>query len=357
MDAVDVALVDINGLATTLVAKHRAPWPTELRNRLQQVATGSPIAAESFAALDSEVGEFVAQLVGKLLLSRTIEPAQVRAVGCHGQTLAHAPNAKFPSTLQIGDGNVIAERTGIATVTDFRRRDMAAGGQGAPLAPAFHAAIVRHPHEDRVVLNLGGIANITVLPADAAQSVVGFDTGPANCLMDLWIGRQRGAPFDAGGSWAASSEPDPGLLEQMLDDPYFALPPPKSTGTQHFSAEWLDSCFADTTGLAPAVVQATLLELTCRTVTDAIRAQAPTTARVLVCGGGVRNRRLMERMESQLGYPVESISGYGVDPEWVEPMAFAWLAQRTVCGNVGNLPSVTGAAGPRVLGVIHPATE
>jgi len=355
MDAADAALVDVSEKSTTLVAKHRMPWPTELRNRLQAIATGAPIAAEAFAQLDREAGEFFALLVNRLLLSRSVDPAQVRAIGCHGQTVAHVPEAKFPSTLQVGDGNVIAEQTGITTVTDFRRRDMAAGGQGAPLAPSFHEATVRHPDEDRIVLNLGGIANITVLPADAGKPVIGFDTGPANCLMDLWIGLQRGVPFDASGNWAASAEPDLGLLEQLLDDPYFALPPPKSTGTQHFSANWLDTRLASTAGLEPAVIQATLLELTCRTVTDAIAREAPTTMRVLVCGGGVLNQRLMHQLGSRLEYPVESISGYGLDPEWLEPMAFAWLARRAVHGNTGNLPSVTGATGTRVLGAIHPA--
>jgi anhydro-N-acetylmuramic acid kinase len=355
MDAVDAALVDFAGAAPRLIAASRAPWTPELRERLERLAAGAAIDAGGFAALDSEAGRFIAEAIGALLDGHGIAAEQVTAIGCHGQTVAHAPDAAIASTLQLGDANVIAERTGITTVNDFRRRDIAAGGQGAPLTPAFHAAVLRDGREDRVVLNLGGIANITVLPADPDLPVTGFDTGPANCLMDGWVRRHRGEAYDAGGDWAASAEPHARLLTEMLDDPFFARRPPKSTGTQYFSMSWLDERLARADTPLPAEVQATLLALSCQSAADAIRRHAPRAARVLVCGGGVHNRRLMAGLATRLDIPVESTAAFGVDPDWMEAMAFAWLARQALSGAAGNLPPVTGARGLRILGAIHPA--
>lgn len=355
MDAVDAALVDLSSRAPRLLATHSATWPDDLHARLRDLAAGGRIDATQLATLDTEAGEFIATVVTDLL-NRSATPAdRVVAIGCHGQTVAHAPDTRFPTTLQIGDANVIAERTGITTVNDFRRRDMASGGQGAPLAPAFHAATLTHAHEQRAVINLGGIANLTLLPPTGAGDVVGFDTGPANCLMDLWVRRHHGAAFDRDGNWAASASADPELLSRLLDDPYFARTPPKSTGTQHFSADWLELRLSTAGDLSPAQVQATLLALTCRTVADALRTHAPRTQRVLVCGGGAHNRHLMARLADALGLPVQSTAEYGIDPGWMEPMAFAWLAQRAMAREPGNLPSVTGSRAQRVLGAIHPA--
>ena len=290
-----------------------------------------------------------------MLSTNAIPAAQVEAIGCHGQTVAHTPDTEIRTTLQLGDANIIAERTGITTINDFRRRDMAAGGQGAPLAPAFHEAYLRDGDEDRIVLNLGGIANVTVLPADPQQQTRGFDTGPANCLMDGWIQRHLGATFDRQGAWAASAQADAGLLVRLLDEPFFSLRPPKSTGTQHFSARWLEKLLGDFGDLPPAEVQATLLALTAHTVAEAIRRHAPQTRRILVCGGGAHNTALIHTLTQVSGLVAESTTAYGVDPDWMEAMAFAWLAQRTLAGKAGNLPSVTGASGPRILGAIHPA--
>jgi anhydro-N-acetylmuramic acid kinase len=355
MDAVDAAVVDLGRPAPHLIARSHRTWPRALRERLQQLAAGAAIDAAGIATLDREVGEFLAQTICEMLQAHAIDSGRIRATGCHGQTVSHSPDSRHPSTLQLGDANVIAELTGITTVNDFRRRDIAAGGQGAPLVPAFHAAFLRDEAEDRVVLNLGGIANITVLPADRKLPVTGFDTGPANCLMDGWIQRQQGLAFDKYGEWAASTRPDAALLERLQTDPYFARPPPKSTGTQHFSADWLDQRLA-TTGHRPAAeVQATLLALTCHTVLDAIRRHAPSTGRLLVCGGGVNNQALMHSLDDLLAVPVQSTAGFGIDPEWMEAMAFAWLAQRTLDGLPGNLPSVTGAVGERILGAVHQA--
>lgn len=355
MDAVDVAVVELGGRAPQLVAAGRTPWDPVLRAQLQRLATGAAIDATAFAVLDARVGAFLARSVDGLLRQYSLSPAQITAIGCHGQTVTHAPDSDPPATLQLGDANILAERTGITTVNDFRRRDIAAGGQGAPLVPAFHEAVLRDPTETRVVLNLGGIANITVLPADPDLPVRGFDTGPANCLMDLWTRRHLHRPFDAGGEWAASAAPHAGLLTRLLDDPFFTRPPPKSTGTQHFSMHWLESRLAAVADLAPAQVQATLLTLTCRTVAEAIRRHAPAAGRVLVCGGGAHNEALLTDLGDLLGLPVESTANLGIDPDWMEAMAFAWLAQRALSNAPGNLPAVTGARGPRILGAIHPA--
>lgn len=355
MDAVDTVLVAFGDTSPQITAAASTAWPNDLRERLQTFAIGGSINATAFAVLDAEVGEFLATAVNRMLQSHAVDHAHISAIGCHGQTVAHAPDARPRATLQMGDANVIAERTGITTINDFRRRDMAAGGQGAPLAPAFHQAMLHSAHEERVVLNLGGIANVTFLPADEDFLAFGFDTGPANCLMDLWVQRHLGRPYDEDGAWAASSRPDPELLRQLLADPFFALQPPKSTGTQHFSASWLDQKLAAVPKLPVERVQATLMALTSQTIADAIRRHAPDNQRVLVCGGGAHNGALLQSLTEMLGLPVESTAGYGVNPGWMEAMAFAWLAQRTLSGQSGNLPAVTGALGPRILGAVHPA--
>ena len=353
MDAVDCALVDFADGSPKLVAHHSTPWPPTLRERLQTVAAGGSISATAFGRLDTAVGLFITDAVNALLRQAGRTPADISAIGSHGQTVAHAPDGDEPTSVQLGNGSMIAEHTGITTVSDFRLRDIAAGGQGAPLAPAFHNAVLRSPDEDRAVLNLGGIANVTLLPADADAPVIGFDTGPANCLMDLWARQQLGEPYDAAGKWAASAEPDPTLLHRLLDDPYFVLSPPKSTGTQHFSRQWLQQRLGEFEGMAPDVVQATLLALTTRTVTEAITSHVNDCQRVLVCGGGVSNAALMRQLRAALGRPVGSTATYGIDPQWMEPIAFAWLARASMSGEPGNLPSVTGAAGPRILGSIN----
>lgn len=355
MDAVDVALVEFGEGAPRLIAAGRSAWPVTLRAQLHELAAGRRLDATAFAKLDTAVGGFMADAVEDLLRRHAVSAATVSGIGCHGQTVAHAPDADPATTLQLGDANVISERTGITTVNDFRRRDLAAGGQGAPLTPAFHDAVLRNPAENRVVLNLGGIANITILRSDPGLPVSGFDTGPANCLMDAWSLRHCGTPYDAGGEWAESSPLHQRLLARLLDDPFFTAPPPKSTGTQYFSMQWLEARLAVLPKPSADEVQATLLALSCQTVGDAIFREAPDTERVLVCGGGVHNRALMSRLGELLDIPVESTATLGIDPDWMEAMAFAWLAQRTLSNAAGNMPTVTGARGPRILGAIHPA--
>ncbi len=337
-----------------LVIGRTYAWDPALRERLIALGQGQDtVSLDALGSLDVQVALAFAHAASRLLREAGVTPAQVRAIGSHGQTVRHRPEAEFPFTWQLGDGNTIAERSGIATVADFRRRDVAAGGHGAPLMPAFHAAMLHSDIEDRAVLNLGGIANFTLLPR--AGEVRGFDTGPANALLDAWCERHVGHAFDADGAFAASGCVDEALLSRLLDEAWFSLPPPKSTGREQFHLEWAQARIGDGT-FAPQDVQATLLELTAATVADALLATQPQTRRVLVCGGGVRNPVLLARIAARLpGVVVESTAVYGLDPDFVEAMGFAWLARETLAGRPGNLPSVSGAKGPRVLGVVYPA--
>lgn len=285
-------------------------------------------------------------------------PGPVTAIGAHGQTVRHRPGEFDGSgyTLQLINGALLAERCGIDVVCDFRSRDVAAGGQGAPLVPAFHAAQFGQIGQERAVLNLGGIANLSLLRA-AAGEVLGFDCGPANVLMDLWCQRHRGEPFDAGGAWAAGGRVDAALLAAMLAEPFFALAPPKSTGRDLFDAAWLDRHLANSPGLQAQDVMATLAELTARGVSDALQRYAPRTQELVVCGGGAGNTTLLARIADLLGGRVtlRSSADLGVAPDQVEALAFAWLAQAFLQRRPGNLPAVTGARGPRVLGALYPA--
>lgn len=353
-DGIDAALVRFAPDGHCALIEGRTyPWDDALRARLVALGQGGDARSlDELGALDVQVAEAFAAAALALLRQAGIEPGAVRALGSHGQTVRHRPEARHPFTWQLGDGNVIAERTGMTTVADFRRRDIAAGGHGAPLVPAFHAALLHDAGEDRAVLNLGGIANFTLLPA--AGQVRGFDTGPANALMDAWCERHHGQAFDAGGAFAARGRVDGALLARLLDEPWFALPPPKSSGREQFHLDWVAERLLGSE--RPEDVQATLLELTAATVADALLAQQPETRRVLVCGGGVHNPVLLERIAARLpGATVESTALHGLDPDSVEAMAFAWLARETLAGRPGNLPAVTGARGPRVLGAVYPA--
>jgi len=353
-DGIDVALVHFQDGKPRLRAGYVHPWPVSLRTRMLALAQAeSSIDLDTFGRLDVEIGECFADAALTLLKRNNIPATTIRAIGSHGQTVRHRPGGKYPFTLQIGDPAVIAERCGIDVVADFRRADIAAGGQGAPLVPAVHAALLSTPGQTRIVLNLGGIANITVLGADGG--VLGFDTGPANALMDAWCLRQRGTAFDRDGTYAASGQVDAKLLKALLADDYFALPPPKSSGREYFHLAWLTGHPQLRTVAAPDV-QATLLELTARSVAQAIRGQVAAASQVLACGGGVRNGVLMRRLQELL-HPVEvtSTASAGIDPDLLEATAFAWLARQRLLGLPGNLPAVTGARGPRVLGAIYAA--
>lgn len=352
-DAIDVALASFEP-APHVVASLAAPYPAELRRRVLALARDrAEVSLDEIGSLDTALGHAFADAALMLLDQARIDPSRIRALGSHGQTVRHRPFDAAPYTMQLGDPNVIAERTGITTVGDFRRRDIAAGGQAAPLLPGFHAVIFAQPARTRVVLNLGGIANITILPGAANGAVLGYDTGPANCLLDAWAQRHRGTARDEGGAWARTGTADATLLAHMLREPYFAQEGPKSSGREVFNTDWLDRHLAGT-ALAPADVQATLLELTAHSIAMAIRRDAPDVAEVLACGGGVHNGALVEALARALApVPVASTAHYGVDPDFVEATAFAWLAQRRLAHLPGNLPSVTGSRGDRVLGAIY----
>ncbi|BCX88749.1 anhydro-N-acetylmuramic acid kinase [Methylomarinovum tepidoasis] len=356
LDGVDAVLAEIRGdRDIRTLAWHYHPFGAELRATLQRHCFGDQIPLPLLGELDAWLGETFARAALALLREAGIPPHKIRAIGSHGQTLHHGPDARHPYTLQIGDPNRIAALTGITTVADFRRRDIAVGGQGAPLVPAFHRAVFSQPGEDRAVLNLGGIANLTLLPGDG-RPVTGFDTGPGNTLLDAWFRRHHPqGQWDEAGRWAALGTCNPALLRRLLTDPYFQRRPPKSTGPERFSLEWLAGHLRDFPDLPPEDVQASLIELTAVSAIDALRRTLPEASRLLVCGGGVHNPVLMAALAWHSPCPVTTTVACGIDPDQVEALAFAWLAWRTLAGKPGNLPSVTGAREEVILGAVYPA--
>lgn len=354
MDAIDAALVDVVDDACRVLRTRSVPYETQLRSELFALVTSPDrCSLDSVGRLDTALGVAFAAAALQLLEEAGIDATRVTAIGSHGQTIRHQPRGDLPFTWQIADPNVIAERTGIVTVADFRRRDIAAGGEGAPLMPAFHHAVLRSAQEVRAVLNLGGIANLTWLALDG--STLGFDTGPASCLMDGWIERHRGLKLDRAGTWAASGQASAELLDRLLAEPYFARRPPKSTGRELFNLAWLDQHLGRADALAPQDVQATLCELSAASIAAGIQ-QVGTPARLVVCGGGAHNAQLLQRLALRLpNVAIEPTSAFGIDVDFVEAAGFAWLASQTLAGRPGNLPSVTGARQPVVLGAIYPA--
>ncbi|MGH8206617.1 MAG: anhydro-N-acetylmuramic acid kinase [Steroidobacteraceae bacterium] len=361
MDGIDAALlrIETDGKLQLLSAQERA-WPASLQQRVRRAAEDPEhTGLEEFGQLDTAVGIEFALAAEALLRVAGVPPGTVRAIGSHGQTILHRPGGAAPFTLQIGDPNIIAERLGVDVVADFRRRDLAAGGEGAPLMPAFHAAAFGAPGRTRALVNIGGIANVTLLRADGG--VVGFDTGPGNCLMDAWARRHLQRAYDANGSWAAGGTVCAPLLERLLADPYFSRPAPKSTGRDAFSDVWLTRSLAVTGSavIAPADVQATLAELTARTIVDGLGsslagASAAAVEQLYVCGGGAFNADLMARLARALpNARIDTTAGCGIAPEHVEAAGFAWLAYRYLAGLPGNLPAVTGARGELPLGALY----
>ena len=351
-DGIDCALARFEP-ALQIIAAQTFPYPPSIRECIIALAKSrASILLDDYGHLDVEIGACFARAALTLLREAGVDASAVTALGSHGQTVCHRPHGEHPFTLQIGDASVIAERTGITTIADFRRADVAAGGQGAPLLPALHAAVLSEPSVPRAILNLGGIANLTLLvPGNA---ILGFDTGPANCLLDAWAQRHLGVARDEDGGWARGGRCDTDLLDAFLRDPYFAAPPPKSTGREVFHLDWLDAHVH--AGLAARDVQATLLALSARSIADAIRAHAPSVREVFACGGGVHNAALMEALQRELpDVRVDSTLAVGLDPDFVEAAGFAWLARARLANQPGNLPSVTGARGPRVLGAVYPA--
>lgn len=352
IDGVDAALVEFDADQRIHLLKVFArPYPEEVRRRLLAVSTqASPLTLRELARLDAEVGDAFAATAVALLHNSTMAPGKIRAIGAHGQTIFHDPGT-IGNSLQIGDPNRIAIQTGITTVADFRRADIAAGGQGAPLVPAFHHAAFARTDEFLCIVNIGGIANVTLLPGRAKAAVRGFDTGPGNGLMDEWIMRCRNLSYDAGGQWAGGGHVNSKLLAAMLDDPWFSHPPPKSTGRDTLNLRWVESRFPALGELPPADVQRTFCEVTALSITAAAQA----AEKLVVCGGGACNDLLMKRLQDNFHGVVTTTAEYDLDPQWVEAAAFAWLAAQRLRQLPGNLPAVTGARRPVVLGAIYAA--
>ncbi len=351
-DGVDAAIVTFNPSGPALLAAQFYPYPKSLSAEIQALYTPGDNELDRVGVLDRKLGAFYGECVNQLLAAHHLETQTIDAIGCHGQTLRHRPrlSSDHPFTLQVGCPHTLVEATGIDVVADFRRRDIAVGGQGAPLAPAFHQAMFHSPEETRVVANIGGVANITVLPKSG--HTLGFDTGPGNGLMDAWIRHNRGVALDINGAWASSGRVSQPLLAQWLDHPYFLLPPPKSTGREEFSLPWLLASLTPPL-LTPEDVQATLVELTAITLTQAMPAEAQS---IYVCGGGAHNAYLMSRLQAQLPKAQwHTTEVLGVAPDWVEAMAFAWLAKQALLGEAANLPEVTGARKPVPLGTLYKA--
>ena len=351
LDGLDIALIAL-GASIKLLATHYTPMPDALRSELLGLCSSGPDEIARSAIAENHWVELAAQGINSLLKQQQLSPSAIRAIGSHGQTIRHEPAQGF--TVQIGNPSLLAELTNICVVSDFRRRDVAAGGQGAPLVPAFHEALFTDDVGYRAVLNVGGFSNLSLITPE--NPVAGFDCGPGNVLLDAWIQTQRNELYDRNGQWAASGKVAPLLLSTLLSDPFFQTKGPKSTGREVFNLPWLQNHLNTLPAFAAEDVQATLLELTAQTIVQSLQAAQARTSELLVCGGGAHNGALMTRLAQLLGQTqVSSTHAKGVDPDWVEAMAFAWLAHCCLENIPTNRPSVTGARGLRVLGAIYPA--
>lgn len=355
VDGLDLALIDPD-ISLRPTASYTAPFPNSLRTELIELASNGVNDIERLGAADVALGQFTAQTVNGFLADQSLKREEIRAIGNHGQTVRHAPNETYPFTLQIGDANVIAERTGIDVIADFRRRDIAAGGQGAPLVPDYHQRLFGKPDVARTILNIGGIANVSLLSTATDALTRGFDTGPGNALVDAWAKYCDVGPYDVNGDWARLGQLHKNLLGSLLRDPYYAKQPPKSTGKEHFNLEYIKSYLTEFADIEPANMQATLTELTAGTIVTAVKQHAPDCAEVIVCGGGRKNLFLMERLKALIN-PVRvwTSEDLDIDGDAIEAAAFGYLAWCFVNRRPGNVPTVTGATGPRVLGCLFPA--
>ncbi|OGT37393.1 MAG: anhydro-N-acetylmuramic acid kinase [Gammaproteobacteria bacterium RIFCSPHIGHO2_12_FULL_38_14] len=349
-DGIDAALVDCSNEKPTLIANHYTPHPLPLREKIIALCEPGENEIERLGELDILLGESFAHAVCELLKKKSLDPSAIQAIGSHGQTIRHAPR-RF--TLQIADPNTIAVKTKITTIADFRRKDMAHGGEGAPLLPAFHQHLFASNQSNRAIVNIGGIANVTLLAPQ--KKVIGYDIGPGNVLLDGWIQTHLNERFDKNGEWATQGQVDPDLLEHMLSDPYFTQPSPKSTGREYFNLSWIKHYLKQfNKQIKPIDVQATLVELTARSILMDIRKHF-LACEILICGGGTHNVLLMDKI-SALAHPQFSVCStqkYGIDPDWIEAMAFAWFAKQTLERKTSNVPSVTGAKHAAILGGIY----
>ena len=365
LDGADGVLVDFSGDGLRVVAAATEPFIPAFRDELLALNTPTDNELHRAAHAGTQLAAVYARVVRQLLEKASVQgitASQIEAIGAHGQTVRHLPQRTSDEaggagyTIQLNNPALLAELTGIDVVADFRSRDVAAGGQGAPLVPAFHQSVFGRADASVTVLNLGGIANISVLPADRKADILGFDCGPGNALMDAWCHQHTGQLFDAGGDWAANGKLVPALLASLLDDPYFSAPPPKSTGRDLFSLTWLAAKLAPFGAERPQDIQNTLAELTASACISCVTSYGKDSTELVVCGGGAFNTHLMERLQAGLpAMQVRASEAHDLPPLQVEAAAFAWLARQAVNRHPGNLASVTGAAGPRVLGAIYPA--
>jgi anhydro-N-acetylmuramic acid kinase len=361
IDAIDSAIVAYKDGTPTLRATREHSIPQKTRSRIAEISASGDDEIERLGRLDRELGILFGDAALALLQEAKVAASDITGIGSHGQTIRHRPPSALAHpdqsfTLQIGDPNTIAERTGITTVADFRRRDIAAGGEGAPLAPGFHAAVFAQHGINRAIVNIGGIANASILRG--TQLLAGYDTGPGNTLLDNWILKQCGTPYDRNGHWAAGGEVSAPLLQMLLGHPYFMQTGPRSTGKEDFNLTWLHKCLTSLPAITPQDIQATLAELTAASIVKGIASSGVEIEEVYVCGGGAHNTDLMRRLSNQLTPTVlDSTAAIGLDPDWVEAVAFAWLARQTLEYLAGNAPVVTGAAGPRILGGIFPGNS
>lgn len=350
LDGVDAVLVDMAPGTLAVRAIAYQPYPAELRDELLKLHVPGSNELHQAALIGQQLAHIYAHTVADLIGKTALGAKAIRAIGCHGQTIRHEPRQGY--TIQLNNPALLAELTGISVIADFRSRDIAAGGEGAPLVPAFHAAQFGDDHLHRIILNIGGIANLTSL--QPGQPVTGFDCGPGNMLLDAWTQRHLGQAYDAGGTWAATGQVLPELLTALLGHPFFAAEPPKSCGREQFNLDWLATFL--TRREAPADVQATLLALTATSIQQATLRWCEGAAELYVCGGGAHNTVLLGRLGELLPQTrIQTTEALGLPADWVEAVAFAWLAWRTLQGQPGNLPEVTGAKGPRLLGAIYPA--
>ncbi|PWB60009.1 MAG: anhydro-N-acetylmuramic acid kinase [Nitrosomonadales bacterium] len=350
LDGVDAALIrfDTNGFHFVEAVFHE--FEPALKRELLALNQAGDNELLRAAWTGNILAARYATAIADLLTRAKLSARDINAIGCHGQTIRHRPDLGV--TIQIGNASLLAELTNITVIADFRSRDIAAGGQGAPLVPAFHAAAFLNPEHNRVIVNIGGISNLTWLPS--AGTVTGFDCGPGNLLLDAWAQQHLGTPYDRDGAWSACGRVLPDLLQNMLSHPFFAAPPPKSSGRDMFHLEWLNSLLA--AQYSPEDIQATLLELSARAIANAIRQYCPDADEIFLCGGGAHNTALRERVAILLpNLPIALTGTLGINADWVEAAAFAWLAYRAQHGLPGNLPAVTGARGARILGATYPA--
>ena len=358
LDGVDIALTDIQFNQTKLIAADFTPMPANLREKVTTLIQSGETTLQALGELDHQFGLLYANCVNIFLHKYQLKPEKIEAIGCHGQTVWHSPKGQFPFTMQIGDMNLLAAKTGITVVGDLRRKDMAFGGQGAPLVPAFHQAVFFDPNWATVVLNIGGISNVSLLIPE--QPVIGFDTGTGNTLLDQWIEKHQGKAYDKNGEWAASGQVNSALLAALLDEDFFQLPPPKSTGRELFNLAWLENKIqkiaGKTTALLPQDVQATLAEFTVQSIVLALNnIQTTLPSRLLVCGGGAKNQAIMNGLKQALpSWRIQLTTELDLDIDYVEAAAFAWLAYRRMHNLPANLPSVTGATSAVSLGAIFP---